>query len=87
MNRITLNNGVKMPQVGLGTYLLAPDDARVSVAYALDHGYELVDTANAYVNERAVGRGMREAGKPFYKRTPEKIAYYASWRPDAEGQK
>ena len=63
MQYITLNNGVKMPQVGLGTFLLAPDDAQASVTYALDNGYELIDTANAYVNERAVGRGMRESAR------------------------
>ena len=63
MDYITLNNGVKMPQVGLGTYLLSPDDAQPSVTYALDNGYELIDTANAYVNERAVGRGMRDSSR------------------------
>lgn len=63
MNYITLNNGVKMPQLGLGTYLLEPDDAEAAVKSALSGSYELVDTANAYVNERAVGRGMRASGK------------------------
>ena len=63
MQYVTLNNGVKMPQVGLGTYLLKPDDAQASVAYALDNGYELIDTANVYVNERAVGRGMRDSSR------------------------
>ena len=63
MNYVTLNNDVKMPQVGLGTYLLTPDDAQPSVTYALDNGYELIDTANAYVNERAVGRGMRDSSR------------------------
>lgn len=59
METITLNNGIEIPQVGLGTYLLEPDDAQASVTYALDNGYTLIDTANVYVNERAVGRGMR----------------------------
>ena len=63
MQYMTFNNGVKIPQAGLGTYLLAPDDAQVSVSYALDNGYELIDTANAYVNERAVGRGMRDSDR------------------------
>lgn len=45
MNYVILNNGVKMPQVGLGTYLLSPDDAQPSVAYALDNGYELIKVA------------------------------------------
>ena len=63
MQYITFNNGVKIPQAGLGTYLLAPDDAQASVSFALDNGYKLVDTANAYVNERAVGRGMRDSSR------------------------
>ena len=63
MNRITLNNGIEMPLVGLGTYLLEPDDAQSAVTYALDNGYTLIDTANVYVNERAVGRGMRASSK------------------------
>ena len=63
MQYITLNNGVKMPQLGLGTYLLEPDDAEAAVKSALTGGYELIDTANAYVNERAVGRGMRASGR------------------------
>jgi len=60
---IALNNGVEIPQVGLGTYLLEPDDAQASVTYALNNGYTLIDTANVYVNERAVGRGMRASSK------------------------
>ena len=63
MQYITLNNKVKMPTLGLGTYLLEPDDAQAAVTFALDNGYELIDTANAYVNEKAVGRGMRASGK------------------------
>ena len=63
MQYITFNNGVKIPQAGLGTYLLKPDDAQASVTFALENGYKLIDTANAYVNERAVGRGMRESGR------------------------
>ena len=63
MDHITLNNGITIPQVGLGTYLLEPDDAQASVTYALNNGYTLIDTANVYVNERAVGRGMRASSK------------------------
>ena len=63
MEYITLNNGVKMPQLGLGTFMLEPDDAEAAVTSALGCGYELIDTANAYVNERAVGRGMKASGK------------------------
>lgn len=63
MEYITLNNGVEMPVVGLGTYQLSSDDAQASTTYALDNGYELVDTASLYVNERGVGRGMRASTK------------------------
>ena len=64
METITLNNGVKCPVVGIGTFMLSPADAENSVREALKMGYSLVDTANAYVNERAVGRGIRESGLP-----------------------
>ena len=63
MTRITLNNGGKMPLGGLGTYQLSSEDAQASTTYALDNGYELIDTANFYVNERGVGRGMRASSK------------------------
>lgn len=59
---ITLNNGVLMPNVGIGTYLLEPQDAENSVREALQMGYRLIDTASAYRNERAVGRGMKASG-------------------------
>lgn len=59
MNYITLNNGIKIPQLGLGTFMLSPDEAQHSTTFALNHGYELIDTANAYVNEKGVGRGMK----------------------------
>ncbi len=62
MEYLVLNNGVKCPVIGLGTYMLSPADAENSVREALNMGYSLVDTANAYVNERAVGRGIRESG-------------------------
>ena len=59
---VTLNNGVKMPVAGIGTFLLSPDEAEASVLSALQGGYQLIDTANAYVNEKAVGRGMKKSG-------------------------
>ncbi len=62
MELIKLNNEVKMPSVGIGTFLLEPADAQNSVREALKMGYRLIDTANAYANERAVGRGMKESG-------------------------
>lgn len=62
METITLNNGSQCPVIGIGTYMLSPKDAQHSVTEALKMGYSLVDTANAYVNERAVGRGIKESG-------------------------
>ena len=62
METIRLNNGLECPVIGIGTFMLAPADAQNSVREALKMGYRLVDIANAYVNERAVGRGMRESG-------------------------
>ena len=62
MEYIVLNNGVKCPVVGIGTFMLTPAEAENSVREALKMGYSLVDIANAYVNERAVGRGMKESG-------------------------
>ena len=62
MKKFVLNNGVKMPNVGIGTFLLEPLDAENSVKTALKTGYRMIDTANCYVNERAVGRGMKKSG-------------------------
>ena len=62
MENIVLNNKLECPVVGIGTFMLTPADAEVSVREALKMGYRLVDTANAYVNERAVGRGIKESG-------------------------
>lgn len=62
METITLNNGVTCPVIGIGTFMLSPAEAQTSVREALKMGYSLVDTAAAYVNERAVGRGMKESG-------------------------
>ena len=62
MECATLNNGIKMPMAGIGTFLLTPDEAEASVLSALQCGYRLIDTANAYVNEKAVGRAMRKSG-------------------------
>ena len=64
MEFVTLNNGVKMPMAGIGTFLLTPDEAEGSVLSALECGYRLIDTANAYVNEKAVGRAMKKSGLP-----------------------
>lgn len=60
--KVILNNGVEMPSVGLGTFLMKPEEAEEAVYNALTSGHRLIDTANAYMNERAVGRGMKRSG-------------------------
>ncbi|MDO4325844.1 MAG: aldo/keto reductase [bacterium] len=62
MDYVTLNNNVKMPMAGIGTFLLTPDEAEASVLSALKDGCRLVDTANAYQNEKAVGRAIKKSG-------------------------
>lgn len=64
MQCVTLNNEIKMPMTGIGNFLLNPDEAETSVLSALRCGYRLIDTANAYVNEKAVGRAMKRSGLP-----------------------
>lgn len=58
---ITLNNGVKMPALGLGVYQSKPEETTEAVKTALDTGYRLIDTAAAYFNEREVGEGIRQS--------------------------
>ena len=62
MNKIKLNNGIEIPCVGIGTFTMSPVDAESAVERALKNGYRMIDTANAYVNERAVGRGIKKSG-------------------------
>lgn len=62
MEQIILNNKLECPAVGIGTFMLSPAEAENSVREALKMGYRLIDTANAYVNERAVGRGIKDSG-------------------------
>lgn len=62
MEKIELNNGLECPVIGIGTFMLSPAEAENSVREALKMGYRLVDTANAYVNEKACGRGIKDSG-------------------------
>jgi len=62
MKTIQLNNGTNIPVVGVGTFLMEPEVAEKAVSTALRNGYTLVDTANAYMNEKAAGRAIRAAG-------------------------
>lgn len=61
MENYKLNNGLEMPKLGIGMYVLTPDQAENSVYHALKDGYRLIDTANVYMNERGVGRGIKRA--------------------------
>ena len=61
---VTLANGVRIPQLGLGTWPMSDREAERTVPLALDLGYRLIDTAYAYGNEHGVGRGIRAAGVP-----------------------
>ncbi len=61
---LTLNNGVKIPQVCFGTWRLTPEDAYRSVINAVRQGYRSVDTAAMYFNEISVGRALRDCGVP-----------------------
>ena len=58
----TLNNGIKIPKLGLGTWFIADEDAPEAVKQAVSLGYRHIDTAQAYGNEAGVGRGIRECG-------------------------
>lgn len=62
MEYLKLNNDVEMPIEGLGTFLMTPDEAEPAAIAALAAGYEHIDTANAYMNERAVGRAIAKSG-------------------------
>ena len=64
MSFITLNNNLQLPQLGFGTMLQFGDLATDNVAFALNNGYKLIDTANRYDNEEEVGRGLKKSGLP-----------------------
>ena len=62
MEYVTLNNGIKMPMLGYGVYQVTNDECERCVRDALDVGYRSIDTAQAYGNEEAVGRGIKNSG-------------------------
>lgn len=64
MEYFDLNDGTRIPAAGIGTYLLKPAEAETSVTAALSAGIRLIDTANIYLNEKAVGRAVRASGIP-----------------------
>lgn len=58
----TLSNGVQMPKLGLGTWMIEDDKVATAIKAATDIGYRHIDTAQAYQNERGVGEGIRNSG-------------------------
>jgi len=60
---ISLNNGVKIPMIGLGTWQARKNDCVEATAFALNHGYSLIDTAQAYDNEKEIGMGWRKSDR------------------------
>ena len=61
MDYITLYNGIAVPALGIGTFLMSPEDTERAVYTALKLGYRMIDTANAYMNEEAVGNALKRA--------------------------
>ena len=61
---LTRSNGVKIPKLGLGTWFVDDDKAADAVCAAVKCGYRLIDTAQAYGNERGVGEGVKKCGIP-----------------------
>lgn len=62
MKTFTLQNNIKIPQLGFGVYLMTPKECETSIINALNDGYRHIDTANAYMNEKAVGRAIKKSG-------------------------
>jgi diketogulonate reductase-like aldo/keto reductase len=59
MEYVTLSNGVEMPILGYGTYLVSPEECESLVLEAIATGYRSIDTAQAYYNEEGVGNVWR----------------------------
>lgn len=64
MDYVTLNNGVKMPQLGYGVYQTPPEETERCVLTAIQNGYRSIDTAQAYGNEEGVGEAIAKCGLP-----------------------
>lgn len=62
MKYLTLNNSIQMPLVGFGTFMLSGDACIHAVVTAIENGYRMIDTAEAYGNEKAVGEGIKRSG-------------------------
>ena len=64
METLTLSNGVEMPLLGYGVYLVSPEECERCVSDAMSTGYRLIDTAQAYFNEEGVGAAVAKCGVP-----------------------
>ena len=65
MEYVTLNNGIKMPKVGFGVFQITDKEECTRVVLdAIDAGYRLIDTAQAYGNEEAVGKAILKSPVP-----------------------
>lgn len=62
MKQLTLNNGIKIPIFGFGTYEISPDQTKQAVLSAFEDGYRLIDTAQYYQNEQQVGEAVKASG-------------------------
>jgi 2,5-diketo-D-gluconate reductase A len=60
--RLTLNNGVEIPQLGFGVFQIPPEETKDAVLQAFDVGYRHIDTAQSYRNEQGVGEALKESG-------------------------
>ena len=61
METIRLSNGVEVPVLGIGTFMITPEDTENAIYSAIKLGYRMIDTANAYMNEEAVGKAIAKA--------------------------
>ena len=61
MNTVTLSNNVECPVIGIGTFMISPEDTELAVYSAIAGGVRLIDTANAYMNEVEVGKAIKKA--------------------------
>ena len=64
MKTVRLSNGIEMPQIGYGVYQVTPQECERCVTEALEMGYRMIDTAQAYANEEGVGNAVRKSGIP-----------------------
>ena len=75
MEYIKLYNGVQMPTLGYGVFLVSPDECERCVSDALSVGYRLIDTAQAYQNEEGVGNICKEMRKSWDANTKKPLTY------------